>query len=166
MEVSNKFKNIDVNLEKIFAAICENSTIGKYIYYLNQDPMTQPEVTINLYKNGYYFINFFDGNIPDKEQVRLFLNFVDADFSRQPLSRITYLVEILIPSKYWTINGKAELRGRKILDEIAIMIDQQLGYGIGEAQITGCHSTRVGTTGYNVMSANIVINSSTLKGLR
>lgn len=168
MEVSNKFRNINANLEKIFEAICENKTIAKLVFYLDHDPISKPDVSINMLKEGYYFINFFDGSIPEKDKIRLFVNFIDGDFSR-PTSgtgTLDFLIEIVIPMKYWVLSGKSELRAVNVLDEIAMMIDQQLGFGIGQARVTRCRSSKVSGADYNVMSANIRVNSSSLKGLR
>jgi hypothetical protein len=123
LEVSNKFRFIENNLVKLFSLIYANPIISKYIYYLNDDPQSMPDVPIDLMENGNYFLNLFDGNITEEYKIRLFLNPVLGNFSKQPLSDITYLLEIVVPNKYMVLNGRGELRCILILDEISQMID-------------------------------------------
>lgn len=166
METSYKFKHIEKNLLSLFALIYENKNIAKYMYHLNNDPLAEPEVSIDLLSEGYYFLTLFDGTITEEEKIRLFLNPIYGDLSKYPLSNITYLIEIVVPLKYWILHGRAEVRPIRILDEISQMIDQQRIAGITKAEITKFRSGRISNSNYCVCSAEININSSTMKGLR
>ena len=166
METSYKFKYIEKNLLSLFSLICGNQNISKYVYYLNDDPLSSNEVQVDLLSEGYYFLTFFDGSIPEQEKIRIFLNPMYGDFKNYPLSNIAYSIEIVVPINYWVLHGRAEIRPIRILDEISQMIDQQKVAGITEVEITKFRSGRISNSNYCVFSAEIIINSSSMKGLR
>jgi len=161
-----KFANIEANLVKLFSLIYSNQNINKYIYYLNDDPISSPTVPVDLLEEGNFVLGFFDGTISEQEKIRLFLNPLSGILNRYPLSEITYLVEIVLPNRYSILHGRNEIRSMRIFDEISQMIDQQRGIGITEAEITRFRSGRISETNYCVYSIEISINSSTQKGLR
>ncbi|MCK9576062.1 MAG: hypothetical protein M0R51_09060 [Clostridia bacterium] len=161
-----KFANIENNLVKLFSLIYSNENINKYIYYLNNDPINSPTVPVDLLEEGNFILGFFDGSISETEKIRLFLNPLSGILNRYPLSEITYLIEIVLPSRFAILHDRGEIRPMRIFDEISQMIDQQKGIGITEAEITRFRSGRIADTSYCVYSIEISINSSTLKGLR
>ena len=163
---SFKFKNIETNLVKLFSLIYNNQNINKYIYYLNDDPLSSPAVPIDLLEEGNFILGFFDGIVSETEKIRLFINPVSGILNKYPLSEITYLVEIVLPNRLSILRGRGEIRSMRVFDEISQMIDQQKGIGITEAEITRFRSGRIADTTYCVYSIEISINSSTLKGLR
>lgn len=163
---SFKFKHIENNLVKLFSLIYNNQNINKYIYYLNDDPLNFPTVPIDLLEEGNFVLGFYDGSISEIEKIRVFINPISGIFNKHPLSDITYLVEVVLPSRFSILHGRGEIRPMRIFDEISQMIDQQKGIGITEAEITRFRSGRVADTTYCVYSIEISINSSTLKGLR
>ena len=166
MEKSSKFKHIENNLVKLFSLIYQNQNINKYIYYLNDDPLSSPIVPVDLLEQGNFILEFFDGSITEQEKIRLFLNPLSGILNKYPLSDLIYLVEIVLPNRFSILHGRGEIRPIRIFDEISQMIDQQKGIGITEAEITRFRSGRIAETSYCVYSIEIKINSSTMKGLR
>jgi len=161
-----KFKNIGINLVKLYSLIISNENISKYVYYLNHNPLASPDVPIDLKKEGYYILSLFDGGIPEEEKIRLFLNPSICNFEKYPLSEISYILELVIPNKWWVLEGLGELRGYAIMDEIAQMIDQQSVAGVGEVEITHCRTSRITGSEYSVLTAIIKVRSVALKGMR
>lgn len=161
-----KFKHIENNLVKLFSLIYSNQNINKYIYYLNDDPISSPTVPVDLLEEGNFVLGFFDGTISEQENIKLFLAPLSGILNRYPLSEIIYLVEVVLPNRYSILHGRNEIRPMRIFDEISQMIDQQRGIGIAEAEITRFRSGRISETNYCVYSIEISINSSTQKGLR
>jgi hypothetical protein len=125
-----------------------------------------PDVPIDLMENGNYVLALFDGKVETEETIKIFFNPIYGDLSKQPLSNITFLIEIVIPNRLWILEGMGQLRGYRILDELAQMVDQQNVAGIGEVEILNFKASKLADTNYSVLSANIKVNSSSLKGLR
>lgn len=166
MDVSLKFKFIEDYLMKLFSAIVQSQNIAKYVFYnKSQDPISMPNVTADLLGEGYYHLNFFDGKIAEDEKIRLFLNVIGSPLN-EPIDNVTFLLEIVLPEKYYILSGRGEIRTIRILDEVAQLIDQKLGIGIGEAKMKNLRAMRVSNTDYNVVSVNIIIKSPTIKGQR
>lgn len=166
MEKSYKFRYIEDNLVKLFSLIYENQNISKYIYHLNDDPISSPTVAIDLLEEGYYIFAFYDGSVSETEKIRVFINPVSGILNKYPLSDIVYSVEIVLPTKYSLLHGLGKFRAFRIFDEISQMVDQQRGLGMTEAEITRFRSTPISGTNYSYFSIEIKINSSSMKGLR
>lgn len=166
MEKSYKIKHIESNLLKLFALLYFNQNIAKYVYYHVDDPLSMPEVPIDLKENGNFLLTFFDGKTSTEEKIRIFFNVLNGQLDKQPLSDIIYLIEIVIPDRLWILNGIGQLRGFRILDEFVQMIDQQKVAGITEVEVLGFRARKVANSDYSVLSADIKVNSSTMKGLR
>lgn len=166
MEKSFKFKYIEDNLVKLFNLIYYNENISKYIYYLNDTPLSSPTVPVDLLDEGYYLFSFFDGNVPEEDKVRVFINPVSGLFNKQPLSEIIYSIEVVIPNKYSLLHGAGKFRAFRIFDEIAQMVDQQRVAGVTEPEITKFRSSGIFKTEYSYFAIEIKINSSSVKGLR
>ena len=166
MDVSLKFKFIEDYLTKLFFAIVQNKNIAKYVYYnKSNDPISMPTVTADLLGEGYYYLNFFDEKIAEDEKIRLFLNVIGSPLN-EPMDNITFLLEVVMPEKCYILSGRGEIRGMRILDEVARLIDQKLGIGIGEAKVKNLRVSRVPNSDYNVVSINIIIKSPNIKGQR
>jgi len=165
MEKSFKFKHIENNLLKLLTIFLSNQNIKKYIYYLNDDPTSQSNVTVDLIENDYIILTMFDETILTEEQIKIFFNPIVGSLKSQPLSEITYIMDIIIPNNYWVLHGLSQIRSFRIADEFAQDIDQQLVAGIGECEITNFKAYKVGKN-YSGLSLWIKVCSSSMKGLR
>jgi hypothetical protein len=165
MEKSFKFKHIENNLLKLLTFFLDNQNIKKYIYHLVDDPISQTNVTIDLIENDYIILTMFDENILTEEQIRIFFNPMSGSLKSQPVSEITYIMDIIIPNNYWVLHGLGQLRAFRIADEFAQDIDQQLVAGIGECEITNFKAYKVGKN-YSGLSLWIKVCSASMKGLR
>ena len=59
----------------------------------------------------------------------MFVNPTEGNLKRQPLSRLTFLIEVAIPTSKWLLSGLGEIRAFRIADEITQEIDQKIFYG-------------------------------------
>jgi hypothetical protein len=166
LEKSFKFKNIESNLTKLFMLIYENQNINKYIYYLNDDPLSFPTVPVDLYENGNFILGFYDGSIPTEEKIRFFLNVSSGNLAKHPMDKIVYPVQVVIPSRWEILHGRGEIRAIRIFDEISQMVDQQKVAGMTEAEVINYRAGRMSGTEYSIFTVEIVIKSATTKGLR
>ncbi len=161
---SLKFKFIERHLIQLFSAITQNQNIAKYVYYSNSNnPLSLQDVTVDLQEEGYYHLDFFDSEVSEDEKVRLFLNLIGSPMS-EPVDNITYLIEVVVPKNSCILSGRGEIRGIRILDEVAKMIDQKLGIGIGETKMRNLRVSKVTGKNYNVYSAQIILSNPTIKG--
>ena len=165
MKKSFKFKHIENNLLKLLALILTNQNMLKYIYYLDDDPLGQPNVSVNLLDTNNIILTLFDEKILTEQQIKVFLNPLQGNLEYLPLSDLTYTLDIVIPNNKWILHGLGQLRAYRISDEFAQMVDGQMVAGIGETEITRFRTYKVGD-GYSGLSLWIKINSSTMKGLR
>lgn len=166
MEKSCKFKHIENNLIKLLEVLLSNENLKKYIFYLIDDPLSQPTVDVDLLETNNIILNLFDSNILDERRVTLFINPLEGDLRSQPLSDLTFTIDIVIPYKKW-IMGEfgGQLRVFRIADEIAKEIDQKNVMGIGDTEIVRFRLFKVNND-YSGMTLWIKVNSSTLKGAR
>lgn len=165
MEKSFKFKHIENNLLKILALLLNNENIKKYIYYLVDNPISQPNVTQNLIKSKHIILTPFNPNILSQEKVCVFLNPYSGSFRDSALSNLEFLIDIIIPSSKWLLNGLGQIRCFRLADEISQLLDQQKIAGMTETEITQFKMYKVDDS-YSGLSLWIKVNSSTMKGLR
>lgn len=164
MEKSFKFKHISTHLLKLVSLITSNQNILKCITYLDNNPLSNPDVTEDLIGKNI-ILTLFDESILDENKISIFINPIRFNLSRQPVGEITYAIDIIIPNQYWLLHGQGILRGYLIGDEIVQLLDQQHGIGVGEANVYGGNAFTVGTN-YMGLSLEVRITTSTLKGLR
>lgn len=165
MEVSYKFKYIEENLVKLIEVLLANENFKKLVYYLTDDPLSQPNVNVDLIESGHIVINLFDDGILDEQRVTVFINFVDGNFEREPLSTLLFSVDVVVPYNKWTLRGLGKIRAISIMNEIAKDIDQKKVMGMTDAKVTRAKTIKVNQS-YSAMTSLIRINSSTMKGLR
>jgi hypothetical protein len=165
LEKSFKFKHIENNLLKILALLLNNENIKKYIYYLVDNPISQPNVTQNLIQSKHIILTPFNPNILSQEKVCLFLNPYEGNFKNSALSDLVFLVDIIIPSSKWLLNGLGQIRCFRLADEISQLLDQQKIAGMTEVEIFNFRIYKVDDS-YSGLSLKIKVNSSSMKGLR
>lgn len=166
METSRKFAFIENNFTKLLGLILDNQNIKKYIYYLGNDPLSQPDVESNLIETGHIVLTMFDGEIETEEKIKMYFYPAVGDLRSDVISNITFELDILIPISKWLLHGQGLIRPFRIMDEISQLIDQQKVAGIKEAKITDFRCFRVEKSNYGCLSALIKIKSSAMKGLR
>lgn len=165
LEKSYKFKHIENNLLKILALILENENIKKYIFCLVDDPISEPNVTVDLLETGYIILTPYNPTVLSQEKVCLFLNPYEGNFKNSALSDLIFLVDIIIPSNKWLLNGLGQIRAFRLADEISQLCDQQKIAGMTEVEVTKFRIYKLDDS-YSGLTLNIKVNSSTLKGLR
>lgn len=162
MSVSLKFQHIEKNLVKLFTLLYENKNISKYVYHLVDNPLSMPDVEVDLLENGNYLLTVFDDKILQEEKVRIFLNPYNGDLRSIPVGEITYVMDIVIPNSKWILHGLGEIRAFRIADEFSCMVDGQYVAGLGQVNITNFRLFKVNDS-YSGISLFIKINTSTLK---
>lgn len=163
MNVSLKFQHIENNLVKLFTLLYENKNISKYVYYLVDNPLSMPDVTVDLLENGNYLLTVFDDKILQEEKVRIFLNPYSGDLRNIPIGEITYVMDIIVPNTKWILHGLGQIRAFRIADEFSKMVDGQYVAGLGQVNITNFRMYKVNDS-YSGVSLFIKVNTSTLKG--
>lgn len=165
MEKSFKFKYIEENLLKLLRILQQNKNFKKYIKYLVDNPLSQSDVTEDLIQTGNIVLTPFDTKILNQQKALLFINPLEGNLKNQPLSNITFLVDIIVPNSKWLLNSLGQIRVFRIADEIAQDVDQKKVMGIGECEVTKFKVFKVNDD-YSGLSLWLNVSSSTLKGLR
>jgi len=165
METSFKFKHIENNLIKLLMLFIGNQNICKYIYYLNDDPLNNADVSIDLINNGNIIVAPYNEKIIMEEKVIVFLNPLLGSLDNYPLSTITYEMDIVTPIDKWILSGLGQFRTFRIADEFSQLIDQQKVAGIKDVTITKFKIFKVNDS-FSGLSLLIDVNSSSMKGLR
>lgn len=165
MEVSYKFKHIEDNLVKLLEILLQNENLKKYIVHLVNEPLNQPNVTQDLIESGHIVLNLFDEGILSDERVTVFINPYEGNLKSQPLSNLTFTVDIIVPYSKWLLNTLGQVRAFRIADEISKDIDQQKVMGIGDTEVGRFKIYKVNKN-YSGLTLWISVNSSTMKGLR
>ena len=165
MKKSFKFKHIENNLLKLLGLILNNQNMLKYIYYLDNNPLSNEDVSVNLLESGNIILTLFDEEILSEQQVKVFLNPLQGELNKLPLSDLIFILDIVVPNSKWLLSGIGQLRSYRIADEFAQMVDGQSVAGIGEVEISRFRAFKVSDK-YSGLSLSIKINSSTLKGFR
>jgi len=164
LEGSLKFEHIENNLVKLYTLLSNNNNIAKYICYLVDDPLSMPDVSIDLKVNGNYILTLLNDKVLTEEKVRIFLNPIIGDLKYKPLGDIIFEIDIVVPNRCWILNGLGKLRAYRIMDEFAKMVDGQVVAGLGEVNITNFKAFSILNTDYSCLSALITTKTSTLKG--
>jgi hypothetical protein len=165
LEKSFKFKYIEENLLKLLRILQQNKNFKKYIKYLVDNPLSQSDVTEDLIQTGNIVLTPFDTKILNQQKALLFINPLEGNLKNQPLSNITFLVDIIVPNSKWLLNSLGQIRVFRIADEIAQDVDQKKVMGIGECEVTKFKVFKVNDD-YSGLSLWLNVSSSTLKGLR
>ena len=134
--ISLKFKFIEENLSKMLILLVNNQDFKRYIVYLDKYPLdpTLPDVNDNLI-GKYIFLQPFSEDILEESRVMLFINPYEGDLKDIHIGYDTYVIDIIVPIRYWLIAGKGEIRPFRIAREIANTLDNQYIAGIGRINI-------------------------------
>lgn len=160
---STKFTKIETNLLKLLEVILNSQNILKYIYYIDSnDPLSESDVSIDLIENGNIILTLYNESIITSKGVYLFLNPLRGDLSKQPLSDLSYSLDVIMDTTLWIIQGKGELRAYRIADEFAKLVDGKNITGIGDVVITKFDSFKLGND-FSGLSLLIKINNTTLR---
>jgi hypothetical protein len=143
-----------------------NQNVLKYIYYVDSDdPLSQTDVTQDLIQTGNIILTPYNPTLLSQEKICLFINPYEGNLKHQPLSDITFLIDVIIPINKWLLAGLGEIRAFRIADEIAQLIDQKSVAGIGQVEIEKFRMFKLDDT-YGGLTLWVKVNSSSMKGLR
>lgn len=164
-KASFKFALIEKNLEKLVELLIHNEDFKKYIYYLDDDPLSQSDVKEDLFKTGNIIMSMFDTKTLDKNKVTVCINPSEGDLQNNPLSDLIITIDIIVPCVKWTLANQGRFRAFRIADEITKSIDQKHVMGIGEVNVFHFKTYKV-STNLSGLTLWVRIHSSTLKGVR
>lgn len=167
MNTSMKFKFIEENLMKILTLILTNQNILRYVKYMQNNPLDPrlPNIEEFSLLNSNIIPAPFDENTLSETEVKLFLYPYSGKLNSRPLGTHTYELDIVCPIKHWILEGLGQFRTVRIADEIAKMIDQQLGIGIGELKIPEYRAGRVASNNsYALFTLWLEVDTATIKG--
>jgi len=164
IESSNKLKKIESHLLKLLEVFMSSQNILKYIYYLDNNPLANPNVKKDLKELGHIILSSFSGDIPTKDMVTVFFHPFKGNLKTYPSVNIVYAMNILIPNNKWEIDGLSQLRAYRIADEFSQLVDGQFVTGVGDVVITDFSDLPVGKT-YQCLTLFIEVKTSSAKGL-
>ncbi len=139
MSYTTKFSHVGQNASRILAELLSDQTILRYTMYLIDDPLDQslPDIHGDLMDSEDLLPHPVDYSTLIEEQVKLAFYPSKSKYSSESvIGSDVYELDIIVPYKYWTVNGKSNYRAFRIAFEIAKLIDKRQITGIGKIQIT------------------------------
>lgn len=135
------------NTTDLIYAMLTNRNLARYIHYIGDfDPLdvNLPNVKSSVVKANNFVLTHFNLDVLSEAKILVFINPVQGKFnSNNVLAGDQYVVDIIIPYKYWYIGNTGELRAYKIAYEICQAIDFKNVAGIGNVEITNWNSSKV-----------------------
>lgn len=137
---SLKFKHISDNTNKLVSALLDNQDFLKWITYLEDDPISEPDIE-NVYALGNILGNRlilteFNEKILDKRKIVVFLTpFKGTPHRGKVLADDVYEMNIVMPNEYSYIYPYRLDRRGEIARQVAISLDQKRVAGIGEVEV-------------------------------
>lgn len=129
----------------MLVAMVSNQDLLRYIYYLDDNPLSSSNSDITSTLIGTHIIlTLFNTDVLDSQnikQVYVFFNPYNGNLVPSPVYSDVYTMEIVIPSQYWLMDGK--IRWARIANEIGKSIDGLYIAGIGKVNITNYRTFRV-----------------------
>jgi len=124
--VSLKFKFIEENLSKMLSLLINNQNFKRYIVYLDKYPLdpSLPDVNDNLIGKNIHLTPISE-DILEATSVKIFINPYEGNLKNTPIGYDTYIIDIVVPIRYWLITGRGEIRPFRIAREIANTLDNQ-----------------------------------------
>jgi hypothetical protein len=105
----------------------------------------------------------FNPEILVETKAMLFLNPYNVRFGRGTTANDNFLLDIVLPYKYWIIEETSELRVYSIAYQIAKTIDQKNIAGVGNIKITDCKAFKVDNT-FSGVSLIFEVENATYMG--
>ena len=160
MNESLKFKHINENGMKLLTPLLGNQIFLRYVKYLNDSPLDTP-ISSKLYENlldkravdGNIVLNGFDESVLKEAKVKIFFHPYESRSFTRVLHSDIYIMDIVVPNKFWVLEGKGTWRAYAIAHEVSKEIDNKDIAGLGKCEITGYKQSRIGSsyTGLRLM---------------
>lgn len=157
---------MSMNTTKIMIAMLKNQDLLRYVHYLgNYDPLDKnlEDVGMATVKNNNFVLTLFNPEILVETKAMLFLNPYNVRFGRGTTANDKFLLDIVLPYKYWIIEETSELRVYSIAYQIAKTIDQKNIAGVGNIKITDCKAFKVDNT-FSGVSLIFEVENATYMG--
>lgn len=168
MTTSYKFRNIEEYLLTIYELIINNQNLLKYMYYLDNDPLSHANISQSVINNNikdHILLTLFDINILTDEKVQLFLNPYKGNLRDRPSSDLLYRLDIVVPTDKWRLKGLGQLRAYRIADEFSQMVDGQAIAGVGNVVIFDFDAFKLSDK-FSCLSLKFEVKSLSIVGLR
>lgn len=166
--ISLKFKHISDNTNKLVSALLDNQGFLKWITYLEDDPISEPDIE-NVYALGNILGNRlilteFNEEILNKRKVVVFLTpFKGVPHRGRVLADDVYEMNITMPNEYSFIYSTREDRRGEIAKQVAMSLDQQRVAGIGEVEVSSNYNMYKINETYVGMVLFITVTNATIK---
>jgi hypothetical protein len=144
--------------------LINNQNFKRYIVYLDKYPLdpSLPDVNDNLINKNIILSPFSDEILNDM-QVKIFFNPYEGNLQNVGIGYDVYVLDIIVPIKYWLISGKGEIRVFRIAKEIANVLDNQYIAGNNRVNITRYRLFKVNNS-YAGLTLWINVSNATVKG--
>lgn len=161
---SIKFKHISTNRMKILNELLGNQRLLKYIFYLDEQPLSNEDVNPSVVRDKNFVFTKFDESIITETEIKIFFTTENIIFPRGNTTAPTfYMMDIILHNKYWTMYRSMIERPYAIADEIAKSIDQKSIAGVGRVWIGEAPSYKVNQSHAGV-SLRIEVENATVRG--
>ena len=162
--VSLKFKFIEENLSKMLGLLINNQNFKRYIVYLDKYPLdpSLPDINDNLIGKNIYLTPISE-DILDTASVKVFINSYEGNLRNNPIGYDIYVIDIVVPVRYWLISGKGEIRPFRIAREIANTLDNQYIAGTEKINITKYHIFKINES-YSGLTVWLEVTNATVRG--
>lgn len=166
---SLKFKQIESNLSNILTTIVVNQNLLRYVIYLSEsigdNPLDTNKTDIILddsIMSNSFLLTPTDPSIMTNEVVKIFINPLSGNLKPRPLGKDVYVIDIVVPLRYWTLKGLGLLRPFRIAHEISTKIDGLNIAGFGQVEITDYKVSRINDK-FSCLTLFVEVKSATIK---
>lgn len=170
-----KFRYISKHAFRLAELIYSNQNILRYINYLTDDPLAektigrngkqvkQPDIKVSFEDSGIS-LDAYDRNLVTESRCYIFLYPAKATLKADVnVGKITYIIDIIIPSGFRLLKGSNEYRDALIADEIARMVDGHRVTGFGDVEITSFATGKLQDGKYNYFTLYTDVGNLTIK---
>lgn len=165
MSVSLKLQQIENNLISLLFKLISSQPLCRYIYYLDNDPLSTDKQDIdgiNLINNNI-ILKPFDNTILTENLVKLFINPIEGNLKRKPIDEVKFIIDICCPHSCWIIDGQGYLRPFRIAKYICELLDGQNEImGIGQIEVEYFKIFKL-SENYSCLTLFLKVNTVTIK---
>lgn len=163
MGESNKLRNTSKDLNTILSHLVQNQNLKRYLYYLDNDPLSEDKTDIGgTLINENIILTPYDSRVVSEESVKIFVNLNSGNLRTQPVGIYTYSMEIICPLTKWVLEGKSQIRPHQIAYEITRKLDGVKINGVGKAEVENVNFGKLDET-YGWGRLLFKVNTNTLK---
>jgi hypothetical protein len=129
----SRFNELSLNLNSVLLKLIENKNLCKLLYYNTNDPLSEIDIIDNtslLFNKIYPYPFTPDINNNAESIINVFFDDFEIGKDNNYFKNASLTFIVICNTDLWRIQG--DLRPFAILNEIDMLFNQQLGFGIGK----------------------------------